>query len=78
MSAELFREWDLYDRVTRANHMRHAEVEAAPRAALARRGDALRVLDLGCGDGRAAEQVLADSRVSERRFQKVQVAVFRL
>lgn len=65
MSADLFREWELYDRVTRANHMRHAELEAAGRAALARRVDPARVLDLGCGDGRVAAAVLADGRVAE-------------
>lgn len=65
MSSELFREWDLYDRLTRANHMRHVEIEAGARAALARRAGPLRVLDLGCGDGRVAAAMLADSRVSE-------------
>lgn len=63
MSAELFRGWELYDRITRANHMRHAETEAAARAALARRTDPLRVLDLGCGDGRVAAAILPASRV---------------
>ncbi|QDU22491.1 class I SAM-dependent methyltransferase [Urbifossiella limnaea] len=65
MSAELFRGWELYDRITRANHMKHAETEAAVRAALARRAGPLRVLDLGCGDGRVAADVLAASRVSD-------------
>ncbi|MBN9517914.1 class I SAM-dependent methyltransferase [bacterium] len=65
MSSELFREWELYDRITRANHMRHAEIEGGARASLARRGGPVRVLDLGCGDGRAAAAVLAGSRVSE-------------
>jgi ubiquinone/menaquinone biosynthesis C-methylase UbiE len=45
--------------------MRHAEVEAAGRAALARRAEPVRVLDLGCGDGRVAAAVLADCRVAE-------------
>ncbi|HYH64388.1 MAG TPA: class I SAM-dependent methyltransferase [Urbifossiella sp.] len=63
MSADLFRGWELYDRITRANHMRHAETEAGVRAALARRAGPLRVLDLGCGDGRVAADVLAWSRV---------------
>lgn len=63
MSAELFRGWELYDRITRANHMRHVETEAAMRAALARRADLLRVLDLGCGDGRVAADVLSANRV---------------
>lgn len=65
MSAELFRGWELYDRITRANHMRHAETEAAVRARLVRRAGPLRVLDLGCGDGRVAADVLAASRVTE-------------
>ncbi len=65
MSAELFRGWELYDRITRANHMRHAEVEAGLRAALARRPGPVRVLDLGCGDGRVAADVLAGSAVVE-------------
>lgn len=63
MSADLFRGWELYDRITRANHMRHAETEAAIRAALARRSDPLRVLDLGCGDGRVAADVLSANPV---------------
>lgn len=63
MSADLFRGWELYERITRANHMRHAETEAAVRARLVRRAGPLRVLDLGCGDGRVAADVLVSSRV---------------
>jgi SAM-dependent methyltransferase len=63
VSVELFRGWELYDRITRANHMRHAETEAAVRAVLARRAGALHILDLGCGDGRVAADVLSRSRV---------------
>lgn len=65
MSVELFRGWELYERITRANHMRHVETEAAMRAALDRRYDPLRVLDLGCGDGRVAADVLAASHLVE-------------
>jgi SAM-dependent methyltransferase len=60
----IFREWDLYDRIGRGNHMRHREIAAALRAALAARPGPLRVLDLGCGDGWMSRQVFAGCELS--------------
>jgi ubiquinone/menaquinone biosynthesis C-methylase UbiE len=62
---ELFREWDLYDRIGQANYMRQREVAEAVRGSLSLRSAELRVLDLGCGDGRMSLELLAKARVAE-------------
>jgi ubiquinone/menaquinone biosynthesis C-methylase UbiE len=61
----MFREWDLYDRIGRSNYMRHREVSTALFEALRHRPGPLRVVDLGCGDGWMADQVLSGSHVAE-------------
>jgi ubiquinone/menaquinone biosynthesis C-methylase UbiE len=66
-SENLFREWDLYAHVIEANWMRHREVTSALRSALSEGRDSLnlRVLDLGCGDGWVAENVLRDRDIAK-------------
>jgi len=62
---DLFREWDLYDRIGLANYMKQREVSAAVRLALETRSEPLRVLDLGCEDGRMSYAILENAKVSE-------------
>ena len=62
--SDIFREWDLYDRIGRANYMRQREVASAIRATLRSRPGPLRVLDLGCGDGRMSYDILSETPVA--------------
>ncbi len=62
---ELFRQWSLYERVVRFNHMCHREMDSALRVAIAGVRQPLRVLDLGCGAGELAWSGLREALVSE-------------
>lgn len=64
-SHEIFREWDLYDRIGHADLMRHQRIAAGLRPLLGVMSGPLRVLDLGCGNGWMAHLVLAECDVSE-------------
>jgi SAM-dependent methyltransferase len=69
---DLFREWDLYGRIGRANYMRQREVASVVRETLERRAEPLRVLDLGCGDGAMSHAILA--RVCVAKFVGVDLS----
>ena len=62
---ELFRQWNLYQRVVHFNHMRHRELIATLQTALNELGQPLRVLDLGCGAGELAWKALETTSVNE-------------
>lgn len=51
---EVFQQWSLYDMVIHFNYMRHREMNSMLRACARQLDRKLRVLDLGCGDGRMA------------------------
>lgn len=51
---ELFRHWNLYERVVRFNHMRHREITFALQQTLNQLPQPIRVLDLGSGAGELA------------------------
>lgn len=62
---ELFRHWNLYERVVRFNHMRHREIISALQQALAALPQPMRVLDLGSGAGELAFASFQQVAVSE-------------
>lgn len=64
-SHEIFREWDLYDRIGHADFMRHQSIAAALRSRLKARRGPLNVLDLGCGNGWMAHLVFGESDVAK-------------
>jgi len=51
---EVFQKWSLYDIVIHLNYMHHREMNSMLRACAGQVAHRLRVLDLGCGDGRMA------------------------
>jgi cyclopropane fatty-acyl-phospholipid synthase-like methyltransferase len=50
--AEIFEDWSLYDKVIHFNFMQHREMGEVIRSIAGTTAQPLRVLDLGCGDGR--------------------------
>jgi ubiquinone/menaquinone biosynthesis C-methylase UbiE len=50
--AEIFEDWSLYDKVIHFNFMQHREMGEVIRTIAGTTAQPLRVLDLGCGDGR--------------------------
>lgn len=62
---ELFRQWSLYERVVRFNHMRHREIATVTRKAVGERPQPLKVLDLGSGAGEFAFDILGQVGVRE-------------
>lgn len=61
---DIFREWDLYDRIGQANYMHQQEISAGLQTVLSQFTQPIRVIDLGCGDGQLSRRVFANSHVA--------------
>ena len=60
---EIFQQWDMYDRIVHGNWMRHRELWAAINQTIADHGHAIKVLDVGSGDGAMAFGGLSDQQL---------------
>lgn len=60
---EIFQQWDMYDRIVHGNWMRHRELWTAIDQTIADHGHAIKVLDVGSGDGAMAFGGLSDQQL---------------
>ncbi len=71
---EIFQQWDMYDRIVHGNWMRHRELWTAIDQTIADHGHAIKVLDVGSGDGAMAFGGLSDQQLVylplPKRFDK--------
>jgi ubiquinone/menaquinone biosynthesis C-methylase UbiE len=62
---EVFEQWAMYDAVVRADYMRHAELVTALAEWARKNSQALRIVDLGCGDAWVATHAFRDATVEQ-------------
>lgn len=62
---EIFESWDMYERIIHGNWMCHRELRSVIQETLGTELSAIRVLDVGSGDGRMAHDGLAHNQVAK-------------